>query len=59
MARQLGMRVTGVLGVLLRGKKMGHLEAVKPEIDALRAKAHFFIAPDLERAVLSQAAEWA
>jgi predicted nucleic acid-binding protein len=53
--RQLGMRVTGVLAVLLRGKKMGHLEAIKPEIDALRAKAHFFIAPDLERAVLSLA----
>jgi predicted nucleic acid-binding protein len=57
MARQLGMRVTGVLGVSLRGKKMGHLEAIKPEIDALRAKAHFFIAPDLERAVLSLADE--
>jgi hypothetical protein len=55
MARQLGMRVTGVLAVLLRGKKMGHLEAIKPEIDALRAKAHFFVAPDLERAVLSLA----
>jgi predicted nucleic acid-binding protein len=57
VARQLGLHVTGVLGVLLRGKKMGHLEAIKPEIDALRAKAHFFIAPDLERAILSHAAE--
>ena len=57
MARQLGLRVTGVLGVLLCGKKMGHLEVIKPELDALRAKAHFFIAPDLERAVLAQAAE--
>jgi predicted nucleic acid-binding protein len=57
VARQLGLHVTGVLGVLLRGKKMGHLEAIKPELDALRAKAHFFIAPDLERAALSQAAE--
>lgn len=46
-----------MLGVLLRGKKMGQLDAIKPELDALRAKAHFFIAPDLERAVLSQAAE--
>jgi predicted nucleic acid-binding protein len=57
MARQLGLHVTGVLGALLRGKRMGHLEAIKPEIDALRAKAHFFIAPDLERAILSHAAE--
>ena len=57
MARQLGLRMTEVLGVLLRAKKMGHLNAIKPEIDALRAKAHFFIAPDLERAILTQAAE--
>ena len=33
------------------------IDAIKPEIDNLRAKAHFFIAPDLERAILTQAAE--
>jgi uncharacterized protein len=57
MARLLGLPVTGVLGVLLRGKKMGHIEAVKPELEALRAKARFFIAPDLEAAILDSAAE--
>lgn len=57
MARQLGMAVTGVLGVLLRGKRMGYITAIKPEIDALRTKARFFIAPDLEMAILATAGE--
>lgn len=57
MARQLGLQVTGVLGVLLRGKKMGHVDAIKPELEGLRTKARFFIAPELERAILAGAGE--
>jgi predicted nucleic acid-binding protein len=57
MARQLGLRLTGVLGVLLRGKKMGRVKSLRSEIDALRKKAHFFIAPELEMAVLAKAGE--
>jgi predicted nucleic acid-binding protein len=56
-ARLLGLHVTGVLGVLLRGKKMGHVRAIKPEIEVLRSKAGFFIAPALEQAILAQAGE--
>src|SRR5713101_4181029 len=52
LARQLGLDLTGVLGVLLRAKRTGQISAIKPEIEALRIKAHFFIAPDLEMAVL-------
>jgi predicted nucleic acid-binding protein len=58
-ARQLGLPVTGVLGVLLRGKKTGRIPRVKPELDALRTKAHFFIAPELEAAILADAGEQA
>jgi predicted nucleic acid-binding protein len=57
MARQLGLSLTGVLGVLLRAKKMGKVKAVKPEIDALKNKARFFIAPALEAAILAKAGE--
>ena len=57
MARQLGLRVTGVLGVLLRGKKMGQIGVVKPDLDALQDKAGFFIARDLEAAILASAGE--
>ncbi len=57
MARQLGLALTGVLGVLLRAKKKGQIKAVKPEIDALRSRARFFIAPGLEAAILKEARE--
>jgi predicted nucleic acid-binding protein len=43
--------------VLLRAKTNGKIKAVKPEIDALRTKARFFIAPSLEAAILTQAKE--
>lgn len=56
-ATQAGLCVTGVLGILLRAKMAGHIPAVKAEIQALRQKARFFIAPSLEAAVLSSAGE--
>ena len=56
-ARQLGLHVTGVLGILLRAKMTGRLQAVRPEIQALRTRAHFFVAPELEAAILAQAGE--
>ena len=56
-ATQAGLSVTGVLGVLLRAKKTGHIAALRPVIDALRANARFFIAPALEARVLSEAGE--
>lgn len=49
MARQLGLSLTGVLGVLLRAKNRGQIKAVKPEIDALKSKTRFFIAPAWKR----------
>ena len=57
MARQLGLPLTGVLGVLLRAKKMKRLTAIKPEIEKLKTKARFFIAPALETSVLEKAGE--
>jgi predicted nucleic acid-binding protein len=57
MARRLGLQVTGVLGVLLRGKQTGHVNAIKPELEALRTKARFFLSPDLEAAILANAGE--
>ena len=57
LARQLGLPLTGVLGVLLRAKKKGRIKAVKPEIDALKSKARFFISTALETAILTKAGE--
>lgn len=56
-AIQAGLSVTGALGVLLRAKRAGHIPAIKPQVQALRDKARFFIAPALEARVLSSAGE--
>ena len=55
--RRAGLRVTGVLGILLRAKKDGQIPAVKPELEALRTRARFFVSPQLERKILDLAAE--
>jgi predicted nucleic acid-binding protein len=57
LARQLGLKPLGVLGVLLRAKREHRIESVKGEIDALRTNARFFIAPELEQRVLALAGE--
>jgi predicted nucleic acid-binding protein len=56
-ARQAGLIVRGVLGVLIRAKAMGEITSVRVEIDELRNRAGFFIAPALESQVLSSVGE--
>ena len=56
-AERAGLRVTGVLGVLLRAKKDGQLPLIKPEIEALRTQAWFFLSSRLEESVLAIAGE--
>ena len=55
-AKYLGLNVTGTLGVLLRAKQEGHIEAVSPLMDAL-VKDHFFIDEKVRGMVLKQAGE--
>jgi uncharacterized protein len=57
LATRAGLCVTGILGVLLRAKRTGQIPAVRPEIQALRDTARFFIAPALEAKVLASAGE--
>jgi len=56
-AAQAGLSVSGVLGVLLRAKASEAIQAVGPEMEKLRRKARFFIAPSLEARVLNAAGE--
>jgi len=55
--RKLVCRVTGVLGVLLRARRLGQIAAVKPAIDLLRSRAGFYVSSSLESKVLSAAGE--
>jgi hypothetical protein len=57
LASKTGLAVTGVLGVLPRAKRAGEITAVKPEVDLLRSKAHFFVSAALEREILAAAGE--
>jgi predicted nucleic acid-binding protein len=56
-ARQLGLSVVGVLGVLLRAKHAGQVNLIKPEIEALRARARFFVDSTLEATILATVGE--
>lgn len=56
-ARKAGLPITGLLGVLLRAKARGLIHHVKPELDALRSKALFWISEPLYREVIRLAGE--
>lgn len=55
-AKYLGMNVTGTLGVLLRAKREGHLDAVKPVLAAIKADG-LFITDEIVAYVLREAGE--
>jgi predicted nucleic acid-binding protein len=57
VAREMGIQVTGTLGILLRAKKEGALDSFANEIRRLRSEAGFFIAPELEQELLNAAGE--
>lgn len=57
IASKAGLAVTGALGILLRAKRAGEIRAVKPEMDLLRSKAHFFVSSPLEASILRAAGE--
>lgn len=53
IAKSLGLKVIGVLGILLRAKKEGKLSSLPDAIDALVKTAGFRIAPELLAKVLA------
>nr|WP_202807378.1 DUF3368 domain-containing protein [Synechocystis sp. PCC 7509] len=54
IAKSLGLKVTGVLGILLRAKQEGDLSSLLDAIDALVKTAGFRIAPELLAKVLEE-----
>lgn len=52
VAKSLGLKVTGILGILLRAQQAGELESLQPVIDNLISKAGFRIAPELLAQIL-------
>lgn len=56
MAKFLGLRVIGTLGILVLAKKRGYIKEVSPVLDALKRDG-FFVSDDLCDLVLRQADE--
>jgi predicted nucleic acid-binding protein len=57
VARHLGLRFTGLIGVLVEAKHRGVLSAIKPHLDALRDIAGFRIRDTLYERVLQDEGE--
>jgi len=55
-AKEMGISVTGSLGVLIAAKKKGHIKAVKPLIEKIQ-KTNFRISKELIERVLDKANE--
>jgi uncharacterized protein len=55
-AQRLGLRVTGVLGLLLAAKRIGFLPAVRPEVDTLRTSG-FRVSEGLYKELLASCGE--
>jgi len=57
IAQQLGIKVLGVMGVLLQAKEQKLIDAVKPHLDELMTRAGFWVGDKLYRQVLEVAGE--
>ncbi|MBC3787825.1 DUF3368 domain-containing protein [Spirosoma utsteinense] len=56
-AETLGLRIVGLLGVLIQAKKAGYIQTVEPLLIALREEAGFRIHSALYKRVLQLAGE--
>jgi predicted nucleic acid-binding protein len=52
VAKSLGLEVTGTLGVLIRGKRRGHLREVRPLIERLKRETNFRMSTGLQEDAL-------
>ncbi len=57
VARREGLRLVGVVGVLLAAKRRGPVPIVRPLLDRLRSEAGFRISRDLHGGALREAGE--
>jgi len=57
VAQSMGLRVTGVIGLLIRAKAHGRVAQVRPLIERLRSEIDFFVADQVLREALRSAGE--
>jgi len=57
VARELGLSVVGVLGILIQAKDRGLIAAVHPLLQRLRSELDFYLTPALIADILKRAGE--
>lgn len=57
IARQRGLAVTGILGILLRAKQEGMIDSLRIELERLRQESGFYLHEQLARQILILAGE--
>jgi predicted nucleic acid-binding protein len=57
VARNLNIRITGTLGVLLKAKRDGQIPLLQSEMDRLVQDAGFFVSDRVRNAFLAEAGE--
>lgn len=57
IAELYGLKKTGAIGILIRAKREGHVELLKPELDKLLHQGGFWIEERLYRQVLNAVGE--
>lgn len=57
IARSMGLKTTGILGVLLQAKEQNLIPHIKPLLADLRVKAGFWLSEALEKQILQAAGE--
>jgi predicted nucleic acid-binding protein len=57
IAIRLGIKVTGIVGILLRAKQTGLVPRIRPLIEKLRAEGRFYISAPIVSQILKAAGE--
>jgi predicted nucleic acid-binding protein len=55
-AEQLGIKITGTLGIIIDAKQSGHIESVKPILDKIK-KTDFRLTAELEKRTIEKSNE--
>jgi len=56
-AKQLGLAVTGTLGVIINAKHKGYIESIKPLLQKIRKTTNFRFTIELEKLAIEDAGE--
>jgi len=56
-AQRLGLRIVGVIGILLQAKAEGKIDLVRSRLDALRQRAGFYLSESVYQHALALAGE--